>query len=332
MISFIRPFWFFATALIPLYSILKKTKIIAPPVFFLTLFDYSETKKHTPSFLIHLKKTGSFFFVLGFFLLIVSLAGPVLFHTEKMFSGYGNPIMFVIDISPSMAISDMDGDTRLLAAKKIIHDFAQQHQGNSYGLTAFASSAALLIPPTIDADSFFSRLETLSIGELGEGTALGMGMAVGTAHLSDPSFSHSYMVVLTDGENNTGEIHPYLAASIIAKKNIDFFIIGIGKKGDGQLTYVNPHNQKTYSGSVHTVFNEQELSTIAHLSHGSYTSAQSSDRLKGVFEKLSSQVEDPGAAFVETVETEIDHYVLFAAFLCFLLAWLIKYFILGVYI
>ena len=125
--------------------------------------------------------------------------------------------MFLLDISPSMAAKDMSGETRIAAAKKIIRKFVAKYPGDSFGLTALSSSAALILPPTIDHKVFLSRLDSLSIGELGNGTAIGMGLAVSSAYMTRTKLNSSYIVLLTDGENNTGEINPKTAAKVLVK-------------------------------------------------------------------------------------------------------------------
>ncbi len=152
--------------------------------------------------------------------MLFALTEPVIFKTEPVYSGSGNSIMFLIDISPSMAAKDIDGKTRLESAKKIIQKFVAKYPGDSFGISALASSAALIIPPTIDKQVFLSRLDSLSIGELGDGTALGMGIAVSALYSTKEKDRSSHIILLTDGENNTGAISIKTAAEILIQKNI----------------------------------------------------------------------------------------------------------------
>lgn len=117
-------------------------------------------------------------------------------------------------------------------------------------MTALSSSAALILPPTIDHKVFLSRLDSLSIGELGDGTAIGMGLAVSSAYMTRSKLNSSYIVLLTDGENNTGEINPKTAAEVLVNKSIGFYVIGIGSSGYTTLEYTDPKTGKTYSGSI----------------------------------------------------------------------------------
>lgn len=97
---------------------------------------------------------------------------------------------------------------------------------------------------------FLSRLDSLSIGELGDGTAIGMGLAVSSAYMTRTKLNSSYIVLLTDGENNTGEINPKTAAKVLVNKNIGFYVIGIGSSGYTTLEYTDRKTGKTYSGSI----------------------------------------------------------------------------------
>ena len=104
-------------------------------------------------------------------MLFTAAAGPRFVFTELAWLNRGADIIFVLDISPSMAALDMDGASRFAAARGLLKNFAERRPTDGIGLVAVGSDAALLLPPTMDRKLLASRLEELRIGELGDGTA-----------------------------------------------------------------------------------------------------------------------------------------------------------------
>ena len=119
----------------------------------------------------------------GAFLLCIAAAGPRLVSSELVWLDRGADILFVVDISPSMAGLDMDGRSRFAAARSLALDFSENRPSDAIGLVAVGNEASLLVPPTVDRALLRSRLEYIRIGELGDGTALGLGLAIASLHI-----------------------------------------------------------------------------------------------------------------------------------------------------
>lgn len=332
MISFNHSLLFLLFLIFPIFFILKKSRFISAPGLRLNLVNFNGLvpKKNT---LIEFGNLLSYFlWYLGIILLIIALADPVSFKTKQVYTDSGSSIMFLIDISPSMAAKDMSGETRIESAKKIIRKFVSKYPGDSFGLTALASSAALIVPPTIDHKVFLSRLNSLMIGELGDGTAIGMGLAVAAAYMTKAEINSSYVILLTDGENNTGEINPKTAAEVLIKKGISFYVIGVGSSGYTTLEYTDTKTGKTYSGSVVSKFDEFELKKIAQYGNGKYASASSPELLESVFNTISRQVPAAQSNFTQITEESLYLYFLSASIFCFVLVWIIRRIFMRVYL
>ena len=187
-------------------------------------------------------------FALGYFALVAALAEPTVLEKEKLFMSRGADVVFVVDTSPSMAALDIAGASRLQAAKQAISLLARENKGISYGLVACASQAALLVPPTLDQKTFFERLAAMSVGEMGDGSALGVGISTAVYHLESSAAPVKIIVLLTDGENNAGAVHPNTAAALAKDNGILLYIAGIGTKGSVPIEYTDPASGKIYSG------------------------------------------------------------------------------------
>ncbi|MDR2103885.1 MAG: VWA domain-containing protein, partial [Treponema sp.] len=181
-----------------------------------------------PLFLPRLLRAAEF---LGVFLLFAAAAGPHIASTETVWLSRGADILFVVDISPSMAGIDMGQLNRFEAARNLVLDFAERRPGDAVGLVGVGSDAALLLPPTVDRGSLFSRLNSLQIGELGDGTALGLGLAIAGLHIAKSTAPRRVVILITDGENNAGSVHPETAAEVLEEIGVSLWIIGVGSSG-----------------------------------------------------------------------------------------------------
>ena len=330
MFSFERPFFLFLALLVPLFFAMRRSLLLRRIEFPLTLGDWNGLPFKWFS---GLAQTARFFsrafLVLGFLCVVIALAGPVRFRQEAVYSKPGSGVVFALDVSPSMAARDIGSDTRLAAAQAYIHSFADKRPGDSFGLVALGREAALLVPPTSDHRSFLSRLDSLSIGELGDGTALGLGLAVAAAHLVNRDPGRACVILLTDGENNTGAINPKTAAGIYPEKGITLFVIGIGSSGEVPIEYTDPATGKRYSGTLNSEFNEGALRDIALRGGGTYISAGNREALEAVFSAIDDSVPVSPSSWTRTVSDPLEVPVILFALALFAAAWIIVRVMLG---
>ncbi|HOT62531.1 MAG TPA: VWA domain-containing protein [Treponemataceae bacterium] len=252
----------------------------------------------------------------------LALAGPVIFRQERVYSAPGATVVFVVDVSPSMAAGDMGNGNRLDAARRLMRAFVSSRSGDSFGLVALGSDAALLVPPTHDHAAFLERLAALRIGELGDGTALGLGLAVAAAHLQPGSGAH--VILLTDGENNAGEINPKTAAAALPPRGAELHIIGIGTRGDVPIEYTDPETGKGYAGVLESGFDEGALRAIALSGGGTYRAASSPGLLEAIFTEIGEAVPRNPSSYACTVEEPIERPFIACALVAAALAWAIR--------
>ena len=223
---------------------------------------------------------------LGVFLLFTAAAGPHIVYTELIWLNRGADIIFVLDISPSMAGIDMGGRNRFEAARSLMKDFAGQRQSDAIGLVAVGADAALLTPLTTDRDSFYSRLDTLAIGELGDGTALGTGLALAAFHITKSRAARRVVVLITDGENNAGVIHPETAAAMLGEMGISLWVIGVGSSGEIPISYVDPVTRMRRTGTFDSRYDPESLEKIAQKADGFWIHAPAAESFASAFAQL----------------------------------------------
>jgi Ca-activated chloride channel family protein len=222
----------------------------------------------------------------GVLMLFIAAAGPRFVHTEVVWFNRGADILFVVDISPSMAGMDMNGRSRFDAARELVRDFALRRPSDAIGLVAAGEDAALLLPLTADRESLFARLDTLALGELGDGTALGLGLATAALHMGRPGASRRAVVLITDGENNAGSVHPDTAAAMLAKMGVSLWVIGVGSQGEIPVNYVDPFTIVRRTGTFESRFDPASLDRIAQSGKGTSIYAPHAEALASAFSRL----------------------------------------------
>ena len=227
--------------------------------------------------------------VLGIILLFAAAAGPHLVHTEMVWLNRGADILFVLDISPSMAGIDMGGRSRFEASKILLRDFSERRSQDAIGLVVLGEDAALLVPLTTDRVSLLSRLDTLSIGEMGDGTAIGNGLALAAFHMNKSTAPRRAVVLITDGENNAGAIHPHTAAAMLGDMGISLWVIGIGSGGEIPISYIDPFTGMQRSGSFDSRYDPENLRLLAEAGRGIWIHAPQAETFSSAFSRLDEE-------------------------------------------
>jgi Ca-activated chloride channel family protein len=222
----------------------------------------------------------------GIFLLFFSAAGPSMKTVEIVWLNRGADIIFILDVSPSMAAIDMDGKNRYDTGRKMIAEFAQRRPTDSIGLAAFGEDAVLLLPPTSDRQALELRLEQLRIGELGDSTALGMGIAVAAYHLDKSGAKRKMAVLITDGENNAGSIHPETAADLLRELGISFWVIAVGSMGEAPIDYIDPYTKIRRTGIFDSRYDTESLRRLCAAGSGTFMTAVNAEAFASAFSQL----------------------------------------------
>lgn len=259
--------------------------------------------------------------------LVVALAGPESIHRHKIYLSRGVDIMFALDESPSMFAVDIApggsgqqhasglvprAESRFQAAEDVIRNFVKHRENDPVGLVSFARDAVLRIPPTLDYRSFLSIVDHIKPGSLGNGTAIGMGLALAVLNLRSSIAPRKVIVLLTDGENNAGEISPMEAAGLAAEYGIRVYTVGIGNSGEAPVRYIDPETGKEYIGYIRNAFDEALLKRIAEKTGGSYFTASSQAALDNALSTIDSMESIQRRVSLQTTTT--PHHRAFIVF------------------
>lgn len=225
-------------------------------------------------------------------LAILALARPQKADTKIKRNVEGIDIMFVFDISDSMVIEDMDPTNRLECAKQTMANFIKGRVSDRIGLVVFSGESYTRVPLTLDYPLLLQNLsEVETAHNIKMGTAIGVGLADGVARIKDSTAKSRVIVLMTDGENNTGTIDPETAIEIAKGYGVKVYSIGMGRDGDAQLPVygedVFGRKVKRYR-PIHSTINAELLQKMADETGGKFWRATTGNALREVFKEINS--------------------------------------------
>lgn len=170
-------------------------------------------------------------FSISLFLLIIAISNP-LFLTDRIpIEEKGHAFVFCLDISSTMKALDFNPQSRLDKAKEVIEYFIKIRKYDFFGIIIFAKYSIPFIPLTSDKQFILNRLKDIDLDMIEDGTAIGNAIISGIEQLKNYKGESKNIILITDGINNEGYIHPIYAATEAKKYNIKIYPIAIGSSG-----------------------------------------------------------------------------------------------------
>lgn len=222
-------------------------------------------------------------------LLIIAFARPQREYeqTERHVSGID--IMMVMDVSQSMSIEDLGERPRFDIAKETIENFIKGRQNDRIGLVVFSGEPLTLAPLTLDYGLVLGGLRGMEMGILRDGTAIGDGLSLGIKNIRASQAKSKIIILLTDGDNNVGQVDPATAGDLAAGFGIKVYTIAIGTEGEVRM----PIRQKSPLGNVittyqtfHNALNPELLEKIAQNTNGRFYRVTDEGTLPKVFKEI----------------------------------------------
>ena len=225
-----------------------------------------------------------FLATLAWVLLVIAAARPQYVGKPVQLPISGRNLMLAVDISGSMQSQDMrmHGRTvsRLRAVKEIAGNFIQRRKGDRLGLILFGDQAYLQTPLTFDRKTTQIQLNEAAIGLAGSRTAIGDAIGLAVKRLREQPEKNRVLVLLTDGDNNSGEVAPRKAAELARRENVRIYTIGMG--ADELLVQSFFGTQRIPNNEL----DENTLKAIATTTHGRYFRARDTSELKNIYHMI----------------------------------------------
>jgi Ca-activated chloride channel homolog len=216
-------------------------------------------------------------------LIITCLARPQSSNSWQNQTIEGIDIMIALDMSSSMLARDFQPD-RLEAAKAVATEFISGRLYDRIGLVVFSAESFTQCPLTTDRAVLINLFQNLKSGMLEDGTAIGLGLANAVSRLKDSEAKSKVVILLTDGENNRGEIAPITAAEIAKTYGIRVYTIGIGTVGMAPYPVQTPFGVQMRE--IEVKIDEKTLQDMANITDGKYFRATNNKTLIEVYKEI----------------------------------------------
>jgi Ca-activated chloride channel family protein len=222
-------------------------------------------------------------------LLMVGLARPQFGHNTHNVQASGIDLILAVDVSGSMEALDfkLDGQraNRLDVVKSVVGKFIEARPNDRIGIVAFAGAPYLVSPLTLDHDWLLQNLERVQIGVVEDGTAIGTAVATSVNRLRDQPGKSKLVVLLTDGQNNTGKVTPDTAAQAARALGVKVYTIGAGVRGEAPVPVTDAFGNKRLVMAKVDV-DEESLQKIADETGAKFYRATDTDSLKRIYSEI----------------------------------------------
>jgi Ca-activated chloride channel family protein len=240
---------------------------------------YKCKEKLQPSYFVHLhlfsmrrpwKKLEWLLKVLILVLMIMAMASPVMIDRSDPLNRHGIDIVLCLDGSGSMNASGFEEQSRrsrFEIVQQLASEFIMQRLEDNVGVVLYGDYAFIASPVTYEKEIVAEMIGYLSHGMAGQNTAIGDGVMMSLRALEHSGSRSKVIVLLTDGEHNSGEFSPRQAVELAQEQGVVIHTIGIGKPGE---------------------FDGELLKMIARESGGNHFTASDSEALGDVYEQIDT--------------------------------------------
>lgn len=200
-------------------------------------------------------------------LILISLASPILIDKSNPLNRKGIDIVLAIDASGSMRASGLSEvrESRFETVQRVVRDFIAKRLNDNVGIVLFGDYAFIASPVTYEKEIVSEMVSYLQTGMAGDNTAIGEGIEQSIRALTYSKAKTKVIILLSDGEHNSGRISPKDAVKIAQEQGIKIYTIAVGDD-----------------------FNPSVLQEIAAETGGKSFAAVNEDELKGVYEEINT--------------------------------------------
>jgi Ca-activated chloride channel homolog len=193
----------------------------------------------------------------------------------------GRNLLLAVDVSGSMATQDMAGGmSRLQVVQQVAGRFIDGRHGDQIGLILFGTRPYLQAPLSPDLATIHQFLDEAMVGFAGQQTAIGdaIGMALKRLRTDQTDDKRTVLILLTDGQSNTGEMPPVEAAGMAAQAGLKIYTIGVGAQARPGF----------FGMAGNDDLDEETLKRIASSTGGEYFRATDADALQQVYARIDA--------------------------------------------
>jgi Ca-activated chloride channel family protein len=288
--TFAHPYFLLLLLLLPLLAWLKGRRGLP------SAFLYSSVRLVEGLTRVRRSRAGALLAAMRWLVLalfVVALAQPRLAKSTTEVKASGIDIMVALDMSGSMISEDfvVGGSrvNRFNMARSVLEDFIDHRSDDRIGLVVFASQAFIATPLTLDHDFSRENLDRLNIGTINANqTAIGDALSTAVNQLRAIKSKSKIVILMTDGQNNAGNIDPLTAAQAAQALGVKVYTIGVGKQGMAPM----PVGRSPFTGeqvyqNEPVDIDEGTLQQIAQMTGGQYYRADNAKRFQQIYAEIN---------------------------------------------
>lgn len=292
-LKFENPWWLLLFILLPMALMIQyyfRTKIKAIKTPSMAAF------RGDVSWITQIKPILSILRIIALSLLIIALARPQKVQRNvEIISKQGIDIMLVVDVSLSMMSQDFEPN-RLEKLKEVATNFVLNRPADRIGLVAFSGEGITKVPQTLDHSVLMDEIDLLSINELIDGTAIGVGLATAVNQLKESNAKSKVVILLTDGgedpnwsisDINFTYISPDEASDMAKIHNLKVYTVGVASKGRTLLAIGQYATGEIAYRMGYTNIDEPLLESIAQNTGGKYFRATNGKALENIYQSIN---------------------------------------------
>lgn len=303
MFRFANPYYFFLAlpALAALWFVYRKSVTRG------VLFSASaRLPAQQTTWRIRLSRILPLLLISGLLMSVIALARPQVVFSRIHQTADAIAIEMVVDVSGSMEALDlsektatgMKEKTRLEAVKEKFSEFIEKRPDDLIGLVTFGGYATTRAPLTMDHSAIMHILSGVEIPKPGLNssgqvvnneellTAIGDALATACGRIEKSELKSKIIVLLSDGESNTGIIRPEQAIKIAKQLGIKVYTIGIGSRSGTAPFKATDMFGRQVLVNQQCPLDEELLKKIADSTDGQYFHVFDNDGLDKAIEEI----------------------------------------------
>lgn len=224
---------------------------------------------------------GKYLIFASLALMILALARPQEVSENRKARKEGIDIALVLDLSQSMLQQDFKPN-RLEKAKELLKEFVDKRADDRISFVVFGGDAYTKVPFTFDHNVVKELIGKTGTEDItsNTSTAIGMGIGVAINRFQKSDAKSKVIILMTDGENNSGEMSPLAAAELAKVAGIKVYTIGIGAKELEVQTFFGTRKVENRE------LDENLLREIAKETGGEYFRADNVENFREIFKQI----------------------------------------------
>jgi Ca-activated chloride channel family protein len=194
---------------------------------------------------------------------------------------------------------------RFEATKVVVDDFILRRPDDRIGAVVFGREAYTLLPLTTDKEALRTMIHELLLGIIdGRGTAIGNAVGVSLNRLRGSQAKSKVVILLTDGDSNSGNVSPDQAAEFARTMGVKVYTVLMGQTDQTRVQRgVDLFGRPLWDTGNFPV-NPELLRTMAESTGGEYFQVADRQALERSFHRIlnaleKSEIEDAGRVYGE---------------------------------